>query len=110
MPIPFPSEMNTRESPLAALDLLMAAESQITALSKKYSMLASSKEVQQIYALLDGAIYKLSTIKEKLENGEIVDSIPEDAKSTEPSSPEDDKPLTGGDILKAVFGYLTSDE
>ena len=102
-------KFSCRESNIEPVDLLAEAIEIVDALSKKYSMLATNVDVQHIYALLDGAHYKLESmpVAEKSEGKttRLVDGEPVEDEPAAPSGP-----VTATDIAKGVFDFLTRDE
>ena len=106
MGIGIPNEMCQRNSDKGPLDLLREARETVDKLADKYGMLASNQSVQEIYALIDGAIFKLENIKEPIRK--IVDEGPKPSSTGyDPST--DDRPLDGIGIAKAVWEMFTKE-
>lgn len=104
-------EMNCRDKDVAPLDMLVEAQEIIDKLAEKYSMLATNTDVQHIYALIDGATFKLQTIKEKIKTPVFAEETKEGPTPGSDLNEETvkDEPLTASELIKGIFGFLTAD-
>lgn len=100
MTIAIPDAMDQRESKLSPLELLKLARLGIDDLAVKYPMIGGVSDVTEIYAKLDGAIYKLENVKQKVEEGSA--GAPSDTE-------ESDEPMSASQVGKLIWGLLTKE-
>lgn len=98
-----PAGKDYHDSDKSVIQLLKEAKKDIDLLSAKYSLLATNADVVDIYAKVDGAIYKL---EEAMPSGQVFNKEKEEKEPADEASLKD---MTGKDVAKLVWGLLTDE-